>query len=201
MASEPVDPKLTDLCEMIARRQVVVVIGLGVSTATNRQSPTWRGLIETALPHCRTLGAPQDWIAGVEQLLQLPHASMLLSAAELVHGKLSENGGGELARWLRETFEELEPKWCQDWVDDKYYEKSPDADPPGPKKGSNRVIRGGSWNFVARHCRSAYRSWRVPEYRFSNRGFRLVRSSVESSTGGSGGRGGAERSVRIRLAP
>jgi len=45
--------------------------------------------------------------------------------------------------------------------------------------GSNRVIRGGSWNNDARNCRSAYRNRNWPENRNQNLGFRLARSSAD----------------------
>ena len=48
-------------------------------------------------------------------------------------------------------------EWCQDWYDGGYYAKSPMDDPAGPATGSDRVIRGGSWDGGARFCRSAYR--------------------------------------------
>ena len=40
--------------------------------------------------------------------------------------------------------------------------------------GSNRVLRGGSWNNNARNCRSANRNNDRPDNRNSNVGFRLV---------------------------
>ncbi|RXK85136.1 hypothetical protein EST62_07590 [Chlorobaculum sp. 24CR] len=40
--------------------------------------------------------------------------------------------------------------------------------------GSNRVLRGGSWNNNARNCRSAYRDNDNPGNRNNNVGFRLV---------------------------
>jgi formylglycine-generating enzyme required for sulfatase activity len=46
------------------------------------------------------------------------------------------------------------------------------------KWGSVRVIRGGSWSFVAWGCRSAYRYGYDPVYRYYGLGFRLARSSV-----------------------
>ena len=59
---------------------------------------------------CRTIGVPDDWCQCVRGQLQLAsHPDMLLSAAELVHQKLREQGG-ELARWLREAFAELQPE-------------------------------------------------------------------------------------------
>ncbi|MEI7934705.1 MAG: SUMF1/EgtB/PvdO family nonheme iron enzyme [Chlorobiaceae bacterium] len=40
--------------------------------------------------------------------------------------------------------------------------------------GSNRVIRGGSWNNNAENCRSASRNNDTPDNRNNNVGFRLV---------------------------
>jgi formylglycine-generating enzyme required for sulfatase activity len=40
--------------------------------------------------------------------------------------------------------------------------------------GSNRVLRGGSWNNNAQNCRSAYRNNDNPGNRNNNVGFRLV---------------------------
>ena len=105
----PTDPLLADLLTMIKRRQVVVVVGSGVSMSTNRKSPTWRKLIESGIQHCRATGAKERWCQSVSgQLEQDNEPVMLLSAAELVHEKLSANGGGELARWMRTMFESLE---------------------------------------------------------------------------------------------
>ena len=42
--------------------------------------------------------------------------------------------------------------------------------------GSNRVLRGGGWNFGAQYCRSAYRYADSPDYRYGYLGFRLSRS-------------------------
>src|SRR5690606_10225748 len=47
-------------------------------------------------------------------------------------------------------------------------------DPQGAQSGSTRVIRGGSWDAGARSLRSAYRSWRLPESRYRDLGFRVA---------------------------
>ncbi|MFM7846476.1 MAG: hypothetical protein ACKPEY_19895, partial [Planctomycetota bacterium] len=46
---------------------------------------------------------------------------------------------------------------------------------------SPRVSRGGSWRADAWYCRAAIRNRGVPERRHFDLGFRLARSSVQSS--------------------
>jgi formylglycine-generating enzyme required for sulfatase activity len=63
-------------------------------------------------------------------------------------------------------------EWCWDGYGENSYAKSPADDPTGPLGAAHRVIRGGSWSNYPRYCRSAYRSWLTPGYRFS--GLRLA---------------------------
>ena len=99
----------TDLRKMIGRGQVVAVVGSGVSMATTSRAPTWRGLMASGVERCRTVGAADKWCQRTLGLLEPDSdADMLLSAAELVQQKLREHGG-EFARWLRDTFAELQP--------------------------------------------------------------------------------------------
>ncbi|MDO5310260.1 MAG: SUMF1/EgtB/PvdO family nonheme iron enzyme [Planctomycetia bacterium] len=54
------------------------------------------------------------------------------------------------------------------------------------ESGSNRVLRGGSWNNNAKNCRSANRNNNTPENRNNNYGFRLAlarRDKVTLRTG------------------
>ncbi len=67
-------------------------------------------------------------------------------------------------------------EWCSDWYDSDYYETSPGVDPQGPATGYYRVLRGGSWNRNAGHCRSPNRGNDIPSLRSSSKGFRLLRS-------------------------
>jgi formylglycine-generating enzyme required for sulfatase activity len=61
-------------------------------------------------------------------------------------------------------------EWCADW----YGAYSGDAvDPTGPASGSSRVFRGGSYSDDAQYCRSAYRYYDAPSYRYDGLGFRL----------------------------
>ncbi len=63
-----------------------------------------------------------------------------------------------------------------EWCGDRYgtYPFGPVSDPHGPVLGSNRVFRGGSWFSFGNHCRSAFRYWFDPEYRFTDLGLRVV---------------------------
>lgn len=63
-------------------------------------------------------------------------------------------------------------EWCQDWYAKKL---KGDKDPQGPKPGSYRVVRGGSWYDGAQFLRSAYRNFVSPGVRYDYLGFRLVR--------------------------
>jgi len=69
-------------------------------------------------------------------------------------------------------------EWCEDdWHDN--YKDAPDdgkAWIDSPKRGSNRVYRGGSWLSGARYCRAAYRYGNTPVHRRLNLGFRLALS-------------------------
>ncbi len=63
-------------------------------------------------------------------------------------------------------------EWCYDWYGD--YPKESVTDPVGAQKGSDRVVRGGSWNYSARYVRSAGRGSISPGDRDNFLGFRLV---------------------------
>jgi formylglycine-generating enzyme required for sulfatase activity len=49
-------------------------------------------------------------------------------------------------------------------------------------EGSDRVYRGGSWDFFAWHCRSPYRYGGPPANRYSNLGFRVARGPSSSAS-------------------
>ncbi|MBM3859049.1 MAG: formylglycine-generating enzyme family protein [Verrucomicrobia bacterium] len=63
-------------------------------------------------------------------------------------------------------------EWCQDWYG------NPNAndvtDPVGPRSGSRRMLRGGSWLYSAKECRSFVRDVYTPSVRLLNVGFRVA---------------------------
>ncbi|MGA9769843.1 MAG: formylglycine-generating enzyme family protein [Blastocatellia bacterium] len=70
-------------------------------------------------------------------------------------------------------------EWCADWFDDKYYSQSSGMNPTGPRKGEERVMRGGSWLCSENYCRGyrvAARSHATPDTALNNLGFRCVRA-------------------------
>ena len=63
-------------------------------------------------------------------------------------------------------------EWTWDWAAN--YPSGPLTDATGPSSGTARVLRGGSWSFVASSCTVAYRISDNPRDRFSSVGFRVV---------------------------
>ncbi|MBN1593296.1 MAG: formylglycine-generating enzyme family protein [Candidatus Coatesbacteria bacterium] len=69
-------------------------------------------------------------------------------------------------------------EWCWDWYSFGYYgdRPDPDSDPTGPDSGTHRISRGGSWDYIARYCRSACRVNLAPDSLYYGvLGFRVVR--------------------------
>ncbi len=67
-------------------------------------------------------------------------------------------------------------QWVQDWYHDSYNEAPKDGSAWESPAGSERVIRGGAWNYSATAPRSAGRSSRAPEKRTNDLGIRLAQS-------------------------
>ena len=65
-------------------------------------------------------------------------------------------------------------EWCGDWYDKGYYASSPSRDPKGPASGKYRCLRGWSWSYCARFCRSASRLRVTPGDSDFNYGFRVA---------------------------
>ncbi|NLB68429.1 MAG: SUMF1/EgtB/PvdO family nonheme iron enzyme [Lentisphaerae bacterium] len=63
-------------------------------------------------------------------------------------------------------------EWCHDWYQDSYNGLT-SSDPSGPRTGSCRVARGGSWVNVASYCRVAGRRGWPPSLTHRNHGFRV----------------------------
>jgi len=64
-------------------------------------------------------------------------------------------------------------EWCWDWYSS--YPAGTQADYRGAASGTNRVLRGGSWNINASYATVATRNYSNPNYQYSNLGVRVVR--------------------------
>jgi formylglycine-generating enzyme required for sulfatase activity len=73
-------------------------------------------------------------------------------------------------------------EWCNDWYAGDYGAE-PQTDPRGAGSGEHRVVRGGSWFFNGRLCRSDYRLRYSPVLRHYDIGFRLALGHLSSGTG------------------
>jgi formylglycine-generating enzyme required for sulfatase activity len=65
-------------------------------------------------------------------------------------------------------------EWCLDWFQDERMSGSTLVNPAGPETGSQRVDRGGYWNWTPQHCRSAQRYGMSATFRGSQVGFRVA---------------------------
>ncbi len=64
-------------------------------------------------------------------------------------------------------------EWCSDWYGK--YSEDHKKNPTGPKEGTYRVTRGGSWNQIDKYCRVSIRNYCNPDCRSSEVGLRLAR--------------------------
>jgi formylglycine-generating enzyme required for sulfatase activity len=68
-------------------------------------------------------------------------------------------------------------EWCSDWYGSDYYKKAPKENPSGPKSGTYRVLRGGSWYYNALSLRCSDRNYGRPSDRYNFAGFRLCQDN------------------------
>lgn len=71
-------------------------------------------------------------------------------------------------------------EWCADWFSASAYQRARRRDPRGPRRGSQRVIRGGSYLCHASYCnryRVAARSHNEPASSTGHMGFRCARDA------------------------
>ena len=69
-------------------------------------------------------------------------------------------------------------EWVNDWYASSYYASSPSTNPLGPTSGTNRVLRGGSWDFSTDAVRSSNRFSVTPGITFNDFGFRVARAPL-----------------------
>ena len=78
-------------------------------------------------------------------------------------------------------------EWCWDFWNDETddYSNASCEDPTGPKTGTSRVRRGGSWHDDTDSLRVNHRRWSDPSYKARNLGLRLCKTigSIKESAG------------------
>ncbi|HVN15377.1 MAG TPA: SUMF1/EgtB/PvdO family nonheme iron enzyme [Anaerolineales bacterium] len=65
-------------------------------------------------------------------------------------------------------------EWVKDWYDPAYYNNSPSQNPTGPDSGTQRVIRGSSFETDTDQAASSLRHFASPTYHSRDLGFRCV---------------------------
>ncbi len=75
-------------------------------------------------------------------------------------------------------------EWVADWLDERYYLRSPERNPSGPATGDQKVIRGGSWGSPAEALRTSTRFGYYPENGDDYIGFRCVQDVHPGNPGG-----------------
>jgi len=70
-------------------------------------------------------------------------------------------------------------EWCDDWYDENYYQSSPARNPSGPRRGTKRVIRGGSWGDAAFYLTTTTRRGLEPQRTSPMVGFRCCVSAKD----------------------
>jgi len=69
-------------------------------------------------------------------------------------------------------------EWCEDWYEEKAYDRYKAGDLKAPTSGSTRVVRGGSWCYDSPVLfRGASRLDFDPAYRYGRSGFRVARTA------------------------
>lgn len=70
-------------------------------------------------------------------------------------------------------------EWCADWYAPDYYRGSETDNPRGPARGTERILRGGSWLCSESYCtgyRVSHRNHTTPDSGLNNTGFRCAKS-------------------------
>ncbi len=70
-------------------------------------------------------------------------------------------------------------EWVNDWFGSDYYPIMPERNPPGPKSGRYKSVRGGSWKSLPVMLRGATRGGAFPEERSPNIGFRCASTFLQ----------------------
>jgi SIR2-like domain len=95
-----------DLHQQMAKRQVIAIVGAGVSMGATggAETASWVGLLRDGIKRCEHFGAPpKGW--GDRQREALEHGDLddLLGVASQIENRLDAPDGGEYSAWLQDT--------------------------------------------------------------------------------------------------
>jgi formylglycine-generating enzyme required for sulfatase activity len=98
---------------------------------------------------CRAGSADEHFFKGGESQLDL-YTWYRNNSAEKVHavGTKKPNAFG-----LFDMYGNVS-EWCNDFYHKDYYSGGSEVNPPGPKTGDKRVLRGGNWSSRPKDCKS-----------------------------------------------
>jgi hypothetical protein len=104
---------LEKLRAAIQSSELILVVGSGLSvglTNSAHRTLSWKGLVWDGLEHSKFKGKlTADQLARWQDMLDSNDMDDLLAAAELVSRKLGAPNGDLYARWLQDSFANLEP--------------------------------------------------------------------------------------------
>ena len=107
---------------------------------------------------------------------ELPNVESVATICANSEGRTSEAGSKNPNPWGLKDVHGNVYEYCWDWYSSSY-PIGPVIDYRGPETGSDRIVRGGSWDqFNPSDFRSAFRTLAWPGTRGNNLGFRLVRT-------------------------
>jgi formylglycine-generating enzyme required for sulfatase activity len=104
---------IEEIRSRLAAKQVVAVVGAGVSVAASggAECASWRGLLADGIEHCSEFGSPrlQDTVLDLcTAMAQSEDVDLLLGAASIIESRLGAPSGAEWRRWLKRSVGLLE---------------------------------------------------------------------------------------------
>jgi hypothetical protein len=107
------DTLLEDIRNQVFEKRAIFLVGAGVAAGATKGNPvaSWPGLLHSGVERCLSVVPilPTGWAERVRADIDSSDMDDLLSAAEKIQTKLSDQGG-EFGRWLQDTVGMLRPE-------------------------------------------------------------------------------------------
>ncbi len=131
----------------------------------------WEYACRAGIPETSPYGVSRDELANYAWFYDNAFKAAKMSPQPIA--KLSPN------KWGLYDMQGNVYEWCMDWFRRNYYNKSPLYNPPGPRYGKYKVVRGGDWARTDYFLRIASRRHYTPHHKDPFIGFRLAMSIKE----------------------